>query len=147
MLRRPQEGNEAVLIMGLAEPRWQILFSNHLYQLKWEIGIILRVILAMAVFVTWSWHPRQPKQWHMRALAIPYVLAAATELVVALWLISMKPPQTQLILVSILPIMIEAVAVLMLNMRPRRIANLTSTPCGRKLISLAKVTSASFMVG
>jgi hypothetical protein len=133
MLGRPQEGNQVVLVVGL----WLNLID------KLEVHIILQLILVMTVFVTWNWRPRRPKLWQIRALAIAYVPADAIRLTrVLLFLIWFKPPQMPYLLVSLLPLVIEFMAVLLVNLRPRRIANLISTPCGRKLISLAKVTSA-----
>jgi len=138
MLGRPQEGNEVVLVVCLWLNLIAILCFDIIHKL--EIGIILWVVLAMAVFVTWSWRPRRPKRWQKQALAIAYVLGISRDIVRGL--LHLKAPQVLSYLVYILPDIIVAVPLLMLNLRPRRIASLTSTPCGRKLISLAKLTSA-----
>jgi hypothetical protein len=133
MLARPQEGNKVVLIMGLWLSFIQVFFCG---------GSIVWFVVAMALLIPWSRRPGRPKHWQIRALAIAYLLSAAYTIytgIVLSHLIRRFP------LFHILEFIIEAVQVLLLNFRPRIVANLTSTPCGRRLISLAKVTSAIWL--
>lgn len=137
MLGRPQEGGEVVLIVGL----WIFLID------QLPIGDIAE-FSELALLILMSRRPRRPGQLQIWAVLVSFLGIIAYEL--GCNVVRVQPERdfsTGMLrwLVDSLADAVGAVSVLLLGLRPRRIVILTNTPCGRKLLSLAKVISAVWL--
>lgn len=144
---RPQEGNEVVLIMGLC-----IKVVD-----KLPLGFYFRTALTMQMS---KWQLRGAPQLtsdqrRIRVLQLWVVLVAylilaigniSTDLYFMIKEGAVRGPYLPLLIAdTVAGILAQVVAVLLLNLRPRRIVHLTSMPCGRKLITFVKVISAVWL--
>lgn len=95
---------------------------------------------------------RWRKQLVLWGVLIAYLLTGASDLIITeiTSRISMfRLPGGELarfLATSLAKILKQVPAVLLLNFRPRRIANLTDSYCGRKMLSSAKVISAVWLI-
>jgi hypothetical protein len=144
---RPQELNKVVAIV--------ILFFNLAmqFQLQWGGVLIMLVgvpiIFASKMQFSGALQLTSCLQRHQRlllwALLVALLLIAGLRIVgrivdKIIWPFDSIGVDVRLWCLSLLaPVLPQIVAVLLLNLRPQRVANMTSSTCGRMLLSLAQV--------
>jgi hypothetical protein len=150
MLARLQEGNELVLIMGLwsnlVDECWAFGRVKYLIQQSMHGDAVIAGLCNAALLVLMSKlklrggsqlksGPRRRRQLQLLAVLIASVPIAAYN----------TSRGIHLLPAALANIATMVVAVLLVILRPRFIANQTTHPCGRMLLSVAKVISALWL--
>ncbi|RLN22291.1 uncharacterized protein C2845_PM07G15930 [Panicum miliaceum] len=160
MIGRPQVGNELVLTMGfcinLVVLTSQSVYdwmeirasgSETMYKFYVVVLILMTKLLLRGAPKLMMNRSRWRRQLVLWGVLTAYLLNGALDSIIEYPMVRLQGGDLASFLATSLGDILNPVpAVLLLNFRPRRIANLTDSYCGRKMLSWAKVIAAVWLV-